>query len=68
MIPAPQVGRKRKYDFSQLEIGERMEIAAKDKLSATQSAYAYGTQTGKKFAVRALPEGIFIYRTEPATN
>ena len=63
-IPAPKVGRKKKYDFSTLQQGERMEIKKSERLSATQSAYKYGKDNNKSFAVRTLEDGIFIYRTK----
>lgn len=64
MIPRPRTGRKQKYNFTTLEVGERKEIKKQDKASATQCAYKHGRDNNKAFAVRDLEEGVFIYRTK----
>jgi len=54
VIPKPsKAGRKPKYNFSSLQIGECLNITETDKLKATQAAYAYAKRYGIKLVQRA---------------
>lgn len=55
-VPLPEtkgrVGRKSKYRFAEMQIGDSVAIAADDAKSATTCAYTYGSRNKKKFKIR----------------
>ncbi len=60
-------GRRRKYDWPSLAVGESLEfyaVTAEDCKRAMTSAYGYGKQTGKKFVTRTVDGGVKIWRVE----
>ena len=53
MIPKTKRGRKPKYAFATLKVGECLKIKKEDKLKATQAAYGFARRNGNILVQRA---------------
>lgn len=58
-------GRKPKYPFSKMEVGDSCFFeGAKPKGKECSAAHSYGHVNGLKFCVRSMDGGLRIWRTE----
>jgi len=54
-MPGRRGGRKPKYPFADMEVGQSFEIPANGRTAAS----VYGARTNKKFATRKMEDGTF---------
>lgn len=67
-VPMPEVkreGRKTKYPFSKMEVGDSCFFpGATPKGKESHAAHSYGYYNGMKFSGRTMDGGLRIWRTE----
>lgn len=62
-IPLSGRGRPKKYDFSDMDVGDSVLIRGEDTSGrAYLAANQYGRRTGKKFTGRSMDGGVRIWR------
>lgn len=66
VIPAtiPNIGRRERYPWSRMEVGDSFLIPAGDKRKVAGAASHAGRRLGKKFIVRAVDDGVRVWRAE----
>ncbi len=63
-VPPPKAVRKRKWPFSELEVGDSTLILQEERNAAAKAACWYGKRSGKRFALRKVDDGVRIWRVE----